>query len=168
MRARALRLWAEQDESLDASISRMIEEDEGLDSLDLIQQSRLTNLTCRFIQHHLAPHWFRSAAVMAHARLYFPDFAPRSGEDPELAGELEVLSKPRREFLCNVMLDFCAVDPDLEDLPVAAAIEQARGMECLSHFEKIATKELKLKARDLKRLKENAAGMLAVAEPAKP
>ena len=168
MRARALRLWAERDESLEASIARMIEEEDGLDSLDLIQQARLTNLTRRFIQHHLSPAWFRSDAVLAHARLYFPDYAPRAGEDPGLVGELEALSKPRREFLCSVMLDFCAVDPDLEDLPVAAAIELARELECLSHFEKIATKELKLKARDLKRLKEKAAGMLAAAEPAKP
>ncbi len=168
MRARALRLWAEQDEALDASIVRMIEEDEGLDSLDLIQQARLTHLTRRFIQHHLAPPWFRSDAVMAHARLYFPDFATRSGEDPELAGELEALSKPRREFLCHVMLEFCSVDPDLEDLPVAAAIEQARQLECLSHFEKIAMKELKLKARNLKRLKDKATGMLAEAKLAQP
>ncbi|MDB6077547.1 MAG: Peptidase Ste24p [Akkermansiaceae bacterium] len=168
MRARALHLWADQDEALDASIAKMIEEDEGLDALDLIQQARLTKLTRRFLQHHLAPGWFRSDAVLAHARLYLPDFAPAKEPDAELADELASLSKARREYLCNVMLDFCAVDPDLEDLPVAAAIEQARELECLSHFEKIATKELKLKAKDLKRLKEKAAGMLATAKLAHP
>lgn len=164
MRARALRLWADEDDTLEASISSMIEEDEGIDGLDLTQQVRLTKLTRRFLQQHLMPAWFRSDAVLAHARLYFPDFAPAKAPDVELVGELAQLSKPRREFLCNVMLDFCAVDPDLEDMPVAAAIEQARDMECLSHFEKIAAKELKLKAKDLKKLKETAAGMLANAK----
>lgn len=168
MRARALRLWADDDESLDASIAKMIEEDERLDALDLIQQARLTKLTRRFLQHHLAPAWFRSDAVIAHARLYFPDFTPAKKPDAELADELAGLSKTRREYLCNVMLDFCAVDPDLEDMPVAAAIEQARDLECLSHFEKTAAKELKLKAKDLKRLKEKAAGMLAAAKLAHP
>jgi len=163
MRARALRLWADKDEELEASIAKMIEEDEGLDALDLVQQVRLTKLTRRFLQHHLSPAWFRSEAVMAHVRLYFPDFAPLKDPDTELVDELAGLSKARREYLCNVMLDFCAVDPGLEDMPMAAAIEQARDLECLSHFEKVATKELKLKAKDLKRLKEKAAGMLATA-----
>jgi hypothetical protein len=63
------------------------------------------------------------------------------------------------------MLDFCAVDPDLEDLPVAAAFERARELECLSHFEKLAAKELGMKAKDLKRLKEKSAEILAAAKP---
>jgi hypothetical protein len=63
------------------------------------------------------------------------------------------------------MLDFCAVDPDLDELPVAAAIERARDLECLSHFEKLAAKELKLKAKDLKRLKEKSSELLAAAQP---
>lgn len=163
MRARALQLWVEEDADLDAAITRMLEDDEGLDGLDLIQQVNLTKLTRRFLSWHLRPEWFRSEAVLAHARLYFPEFSAGAGDEELMARELAELSKPRREYLCQVMLDFCAVDPDLEDLPVAAAIEQARAMECLSHFEKIAGKELKLKARELKKLKENAATMLATA-----
>ncbi|MEK7953405.1 M48 family metalloprotease [Luteolibacter soli] len=165
MRARALHLWVEESEDLEGAIARMLVEDEGLEEMDLIQQAQLAALTQRFLKQHLRPTWFRSEAVLAHARLYFPDFTPADTNDRELADELEALSKPRREFLCHVMLDFCAVDPDLDELPVAAAIERARDLECLSHFEKLAAKELKLKAKDLKRLKEKSSELLAAARP---
>ena len=168
MRVRALQLWAEEDVDLEQALARMIEEREELDSLDLIQQAELTKLTRRFLMRHLRPNWFRSDAVMAHARLFFPDFSLGPEPDEAIASDLAALSKPRREYLCQVMLDFCAVDPDLEDLPVAAAIEQAREMECLGHFEKIASKELKLKARTIKNLKDKAAGMLAAATTCTP
>jgi hypothetical protein len=131
-----------------------------------MQQVSLSRLTKRFLAGHLRPEWFRSEPVLAHARLYFPDFtAEGAADDTSLTDDLSMLSKPRREFLCQVMLDFCAVDPDLEDLPVAAAIEQARKLECLSHFEKLAAKELGVKAKDLKRLKEKSAEILAAAKP---
>jgi hypothetical protein len=165
MRARALQLWVEESEGLDEAITRMLVEDDGLEEMDLIQQVRLTGLTQRLLKQHLKPAWFRSEAVLAHAKLYFPDFVPDDAIDDALPAELDALSKPRREFLCQVLLDFCAVDPDLDELPVAAAIERARGLECLSHFEKLATKELKLKAKDLKRLKEKSSELLAAARP---
>jgi hypothetical protein len=169
MRARALQLWVEESRDLEAAVARMLEESEGLDGLDLIEQAKLANLTRRFLEHYLRPAWFRSDAVLAHARLFFPDFTPPDAAPSEpLLPELLELSKPRREFLCQVMLDFCAVDAGLEDMPLAAGIEQAREMECLGHFEKIAAKELKVKAKDLKRLKDQAAAMLAAATNATP
>jgi hypothetical protein len=60
-----------------------------------------------------------------------------------------------------VLLDFVTADPDLDELPLAAALEWARELEWNSQFEKLAAKELKLKARDLKRIKEQAAEILA-------
>jgi len=166
MRARALQLWVEEGEDLETAVARMLEESEGLDDLDLTQQARLTILTRRFLEHHLQPAWFRSEAVLAHARLFFPDYVPRDESAADLVPDLLGLSKLRREYLCQVMLDFCAIDPALEDLPLAAAIEMARDLECLGHFEKIAAKELKVKAKDLKRLKEKSAEMLAAATTA--
>lgn len=168
MRARALRLWAEEDDSLESSIEKMIEQDESLEEMDLLQQQRMTELTRRFLRRHLHPEWFRSDAVLAHARLYFPDYSPADAPEETLLDELAALSKPRREYLCNVMLDFCVADQDLEDMPVAAAIEGARELECLSYIEKILTKDLKVKAKDLKKLKEQAAGMLASAKSSEP
>jgi len=168
MRARALQLWVEEHEDLESTIARMLEEDESLDELDLLEQTKLTALTRRFLEQHLRPKWFRSEAALAHARLFFPDFTPSDEADAELLTALLDLSKSRREYFCHVMLDFCAVDPDLNELPLAAAIELAREMECLGPFEKLATKELKVKAKDFKRLKEESTKMLAAANTSTP
>ena len=153
---------------LEAAVSRMLEESDGLDDLDLLQQAKLATLTRRFLEDHLRPAWFRSEAALAHAKLFLPDFAPREEADETLLVDLLDLSKARREYLCQVMLDFCAVDPELDEMPLAAAIERAREMECLGYFEKIAAKELKVKAKDLKRLKETASEILTAASSSKP
>ena len=50
--------------------------------------------------------------------------------------------------------------------PVAAAIEWARELECLGALEKMLTRELKLKTRDVKRLKETAEKLIEKAEEA--
>jgi len=166
MRARALQLWVAESPDLEDEISRMLAaEQEGLDTLDLIQQAELSRITLRFLARHLEPAWFRSDAVLAHARLYFPDFSPATTVDEALPADLAALPKSHREFLCHVMLDFCAVDPDLDELPLAAAIVTARELECLGHLEKLAAKDLKVKARELKRLKDNASELIAAARP---
>lgn len=168
MRAHALNLWVSDDQDLSHALAGMLETSEGLDELDLLQQAELTRVTRRFLAQFLQPDWFRSDAVLAHARLYFPDFIPDEIEQRSVIAELSALSKPRREYLCHVMLDFCAIDPDVEDLPVAWAFEYARLLECVSFFEKQAVKELKLKVRDVKRLKEKSAGNPAKVEIDQP
>jgi hypothetical protein len=165
MRARALQLWVEQDDALDAMISRMLAVDEGIEELDLLQQARLAELTVRFLRQHLRPAWFQSEAVRALARLYFPDFAPAETVDDELPAALAALPKPQREYLCQVMIDFCAVDPDLGELPLAAGFERAREWECTGPFEKLAARDLRVKAKDLKRVKESSTELLAAARP---
>ncbi|QJE97132.1 M48 family metalloprotease [Luteolibacter luteus] len=167
MRAFALKLWVEDEADLETAVARMLEESDGLDDLDLMQQAKLAMLTRRFLGDHLRPAWFRSEAALAHAKLFFPDFSLGEETDEALPADLLELSKARREYLCQVMLDFCAVDPELDELPLAAAVERARAMECLGHFEKIAAKELKVKAKDLKRLKETASEILTAASAAK-
>ena len=49
-------------------------------------------------------------------------------------------------------------------MPLAAALELARELDLDAEFEKLVTKELKIKARDLKRIKDRAKEMLAEAE----
>ena len=62
------------------------------------------------------------------------------------------------------MLDFAAVDPDLDDLPLAAAFQWSKLLGIDAEFEKLAAKELKLKARALTKLKNDADDMLAKEE----
>ncbi len=152
IRARALQLWVEGDVSLDDTIARMLDADEGLDDLTLLQQFELAALTRRFLGHLLVPDWFQTEPVLAHARLFFREFQP--ADDTGIIAELAERPASHREYIAQVMLDFCAVDPDLNDAPVARCLEFARDLECLGAFEKLLTKELKVKAKDLKKLKE--------------
>lgn len=156
MRARALDLWVQEDDDLLATVTWMLDLDDSLDSLTVTDQTQLTQHTRRFLAQFLRPVWFQSQAVLGHARLYFPDFQADAERDRALAPALAELPAPQREFLGQVMIDFCAVDPDLEDAPVIAALAWARELEILGAFEKMVTRDLKIKARDLKRLKEKS------------
>jgi len=49
-------------------------------------------------------------------------------------------------------------------MPLAAALQVCEMLELESQFEKLAARELKMKTRDLKRLKEQAAELLAKVE----
>lgn len=154
IRARALKLWVEQDESLDAEIARMLDGDDGLDDLTLVQQDVLTELTRRLWCHLLRPDWARSDEGLALAKSYFPDFRADDSADDSLTADWEKLPTPWREYGCQVMLDFCAADPEALEQSAGRALAFARDTGCLGVMEKLLAKDLKMKVRDLKRLKE--------------
>ena len=164
IRARALALWQEQKEKAEEAIGAMIEGSAALDALDLPGQERLTKTTRRLLEHFLRPKWFQTAAVVGHAKLFFDDFQPAAGTADRLPDDLRLSDSKLREYVCYLLLDFVAVDPELDEVPLAAALQFSERLELNGQFEKLAAKELKLKARDLKRIKEQAAEMLAKAE----
>jgi len=164
IRARALSLWQEQGAAATAEISRMIEGSVALEELDLIGQKRMTLVTRRLLQHLLRPKWFQTPATLGHAKLFFDDFRPGNGESRPPLDELTALDSKLREYICYVLLDFAKADPDLDEMPLAAALELTRVLEWDAQFEKLAAKELKLRVRDVRRIKEQAGEMLAKAE----
>lgn len=160
IRARALQLWAEQQADADPAIRQMIEGNAGLDELDLIGQSQLTTATREFLEAFLRPQWFQTEPVLAHAKLFFEGF--KAGA---VSSAPPLIIEPRlRDYFSFLMLDFAVVDPDLEQLPLAAALEWSKMMGIEEEFEKLAAKELKLKGRALSKLKNEAAEMLAKAD----
>ncbi|HEX5221075.1 MAG TPA: M48 family metalloprotease, partial [Verrucomicrobiae bacterium] len=166
IRARALSLWQTQPGDAPSHISKMIEGAEAFDRLDLIGQTRMLKSTRRLLEQFLQPKWFQTPAVLGHAKLFFDDFQPATTKD--LAG-LDIFKSSDaklREYLCYVVLDFVTADPELDELPLAAALEVSRQLEFDAQFEKLAAKELKLKVRDVRKLKEQAAELLAKAEVA--
>jgi hypothetical protein len=164
IRARALALWQEQREKATAHIRGMIEGAIALEGLDLVGQKRLTTATRRLLECLLRPKWFQTSATLGHAKLFFADFRPVNGGAPSIPEELKSSDTRLREYICYVLLDFTKVDPDLDDMPLAAALELSRQLEMDAEFEKLAVKELNLKVRDMRRIKEQAAEMLAKAE----
>ncbi len=164
IRARALSLWQEQRDNAAAQISGMIEGATALEGLDLVGQKRLTAATRRLLECLLRPKWFQTSATLGHAKLFFADFRPVNGVAPFIPEELKSSDTRLREYICYVLLDFTKVDPDLDDMPLAAALELSRQLEMDTQFEKLAVKELNLKVREVRRIKEQAAEMLAKAE----
>jgi hypothetical protein len=165
IRVRALALWADRGEGAASSISAMIERVSSLDELDLIGQARAAALTRSLLERLLRPKWFHTPVALGHARLFFEDFKPVTANRP---ADLDGLrgAAGLREYLCYVLLDFASVDPELDEMPLAAALELSRELDIDAAFERLLTQELKIKARDVKRLKERAAAMLSAAEPA--
>ena len=164
IRARALTLWQAQRESASAEISKMIEGATTLEDLDLIGQKRLSSATRQLLEHLLKPKWFQTPATLGHAKLFFADFRPANGDTPQLNHELKFTDARLHEYLCYLLLDFVKADPELEDMPLAAALDLSRQLELDAPFEKLAARELKMKVRDVRRIKEQAAEMLAKAE----
>jgi predicted SprT family Zn-dependent metalloprotease len=164
IRARAVDLWAREHAGTDAAISAMIEGVEVLDELDLVGQQNLTKATRILIEELLRPRWFQTPTVLGHARLFFEGFRPVQTREESLLNDLKFSDPKLQEYLCYLLLDFVVADRELEELPLAAAFELARRLEIETVFEKIAVKELKVKAKELRKLKEQASVLLAKAE----
>ena len=96
--------------------------------------------------------------------MFFDGFQPAPAPDLTALDGLKPGDPKICEYFCYLLLDFVTADPDLEDLPLAAALELSRHLALDAQFEKLAAKELKKKLRDLRRLREQAAEMLAKAE----
>ncbi len=166
IRARALSLWHGQRDEAHPHIVRMIEGAEMLDSLDLIGQTRMVKSTRRLLEQFLQPKWFHTPSILGHAKLFFGDFQPSVTRDHSVLEAFKSSDSKTREYLSYVLLDFVTADPELDEVPLAAALELSRQLEFDAQFEKLAAKELKLKVRDVRKLKEQAAEMLAKAEAA--
>jgi len=156
LRARALRLWSEQREAAEAEVERMIAGPLALDDLDLLAQVRLADATRALLDRLLAPEWFRTEAVLAHARAYFPD-----GSRGAPGGVPIEFSEPgMADYLCAVLLDFVALAPELEEAPLAAAFtlagEVGRGEEVLA----AAARELGTPKRRIDAVRRDAAKYL--------
>jgi hypothetical protein len=103
---------------------------------------------------------------MGHAKLFFDDFQSATAKDTSALDVFKSADSKTREYLGYVLLDFVTADPELDEMPLAAALELSRQLEFDAQFEKLAAKELKLKVREVRKLKEQAAELLAKAEAA--
>jgi Zn-dependent protease with chaperone function len=166
IRARALRLWAEQGEEAHTEISRMIEGDLNLHRLDLLAQKRVANLTRRFFGLLLKPRWFQTEPVLAHARQFFADFVvdPDTPEDTTLKTDVECADSSLQDYLCYLMLDFVTVDRDLANLALSAAIVLGRRLDIDKRLAELAQNELALGKKAFAKIARDAESILARAE----
>ena len=166
IRARALALWRDCGDDATPKITKMIEGALSFDTLDLLGQARISTLTRRFLEYFLQPKWFQTTATLGHARLFFADFQPAKVRDASVLASLKFSDAALCEYFCPLLLDFVTADPELEDLPLMAALELSRQLQMDTQFEKFAAKELKLKPREVQKLKDQASAQLAKADTA--
>ena len=150
IRARAVDRWGRGE---DPALEAMIEGPPTLETLDLLQQAELTELTRRFLAWALCPPWMQSPAILAHARLFFAALEPACGDPPPLGRYLE----PLGDYWCYLLLDLAAADPALEDRPLAHVLGLAEGLGLRARLEALARQELGVKVRTLDRLRAEVA-----------
>jgi Zn-dependent protease with chaperone function len=123
VRARALRLWAEQGDAAHGEVERMIEGGLNLNRLDLLGQARAADLTRLFLQSLLSPRSYQTEMALAHAKRFFADFIiqPELKNEAFLKSELDRGDSSLRDYFCYLMLDFATVDRDLGDVGMSAS-----------------------------------------------
>lgn len=165
IRARAVKLWHEDDRDAAAKIADMIEGDLALDELDLLGQERVSALTRRLIDRLLAHAWLRTDLVRAHARLFFPDYEPSdaSSQDDQVCDDLGTDDVALQTYYSYVLLDFVAADRQLEEAPLAAALLLADNVGLKERFLEVVKKELKLTKKQLDRLDADKSSVIALA-----
>jgi len=162
IRAWALKQWVDQPEDMEDRIREVIEGTPALDRLDLLGQRRTVRLTRYLIDALLWEHWFHSDAVLAHARLFFEDFAPPKEEpSKEQIKALADIDDPKlSQYFCFVLLDFASCDRELEEPALAAAFLLCRKLGIQDDFRTIACKELKIRKKQFGKLEADAERIL--------
>jgi predicted SprT family Zn-dependent metalloprotease len=164
IRARALRLWTERDESLDAWLTQAIEGETTIGTLCLLGQRRVEALTRQVLAELLLPQWMQTPALVSHAKAFFPDFRPATQKDETLVAAVQAAAGDLQDYWCYLLLDFARADRDLEDLPLQHALRFAERFPWRERFETLAAKELRLTKRQVVRLAKEAPDALAKAE----
>ncbi|HYG77344.1 MAG TPA: M48 family metalloprotease [Planctomycetota bacterium] len=165
VRARAARLWSHGERDCDNAVRNMIDGPLAMNALDLLNQHALLSLTRRFIAEIIQPAWFRTDPVLAHARLFFPDFSP-DRIDRKTPLELHSFDPSVRDYFCYILLDFVSADPSLDEIPLARALELSDTFGARERFEELANKELRITKKTLSRLRKEGAELLAKANGA--
>lgn len=165
LRARALRLWSEWSDIADDEIVRMIRGPQELDRLDLLGQVCWSGLTRRLLRTLLAPAWFQTDSVVAHARHFFDDFElpAEDHRDDELAADVEVSDAGLRDYVCYLIVDFVALARELEEAPFAAGFTLADRLGVGDRLVEVLAKELRVGKRKLGQIRRDAAHLLETA-----
>ncbi|MGO9110942.1 MAG: M48 family metalloprotease [Thermoguttaceae bacterium] len=166
IRARAVKLWADGDLQADHKVQEMLEGRAELNALDLLAQQKVAGLTRRLLDVLLSRRWMQSEPVLAHARLFFEDYAPPEDllEDPELVEDLHTDDRPMQDYYSYILLDFVTADRDLEELPLAAALVLAEKLGLKDRFTEIAKRELRLRKKQLETIDRDKEILLAKAD----
>lgn len=156
VRARAMRLWTERQHDAEDWLATALEGPLDLGTLDMLGQQRVGALTRGVIAQLLQHAYLQSEPLLAHARRFFPDFAPPASAMPPP----EPVPAGLHDYLASVLVDFVAADPELDDVTLAAALGLADALGCAEPLEQRVVKDLRFPKRSLTRVKRDATALL--------
>jgi plasmid stability protein len=148
IRARALSLWWEGTQDMQAWLATRLHGPLAMERLDLPDQLQLQHLTRGVIAHFLADADFASEAVLTQVRVMFPDWA---GAEPALppseqAGALST-------YLNALLIDLALADPELQDSALLRAGRVARELGTFDGFEASLRRDCAMGKRELDKYK---------------
>ncbi|MBS2031370.1 MAG: hydrolase [Deltaproteobacteria bacterium] len=158
VRARAISLWHALGADAEPTIAKMVQGPTTFDALDVLDQLALTEQTRALIARIVAPSWFRTEPVMAHARAFFPRLEPVEQAQP--AWPEGTADASVGEYFAYVLLDFALVDEVLGDVALAHAWTTADALALTESFEKVARDELKLRKTAFEELRKGFPALL--------
>ncbi|MGJ7611256.1 MULTISPECIES: SprT-like domain-containing protein [unclassified Variovorax] len=156
VRARAMRLWTERQHDAEDWLATALEGPLDLGTLDMLGQQRVSALTRGAIAQLLQRAYLQSEPLLAHARRFFPDFAPPASAMPPP----EQVPAGLHDYLASVLVDFVAADPELDEVTLAAALGLAEALGCAEPLEQRVVKDLRFPKRSLTRVKRDATALL--------
>ena len=162
IRAQAIKLFADKGASADGEIEQLIQGSPALDELDLLGQQDIAAVTRELLNHFLAPPWFQTEPVLAHARTFFPDFTPAASAalNEQTAEAIKKADPSLQEYFGYLLLDFVAVDRQLEETPLAAALLLSEQLGIGTRFGPMAFQELAMTKKRFATIERDAAKIL--------
>ena len=162
VRAKAIKLFADKGAEADAEIQQLIQGSPALDELDLLGQQDIAAITRELLNHFLAPPWFQTELVLAHARAFFPDFTPAASAalNEKTAEAIKKADPSLQEYFGYLLLDFVAVDRQLEETPLAAALLLSEQLGIGTRFGPMAFQELAMTKKRFAAIERDAAKIL--------
>jgi hypothetical protein len=157
IRARAVALWWEGAQSLDAWIALRLHGRLALERLDLVDQWHLQSMTRGFLAHFTGGQAWVSEAVLAQVRMLFPDWSGNDAPVGPEAFDLDSADDSVRHLLNALMLDLALADPDVQDAALLRAGLIAQTLGSFEEFLKHLQRDAGFGKRELDRYKRQLA-----------
>jgi hypothetical protein len=126
LRARALQLWWEGDPDFDAWLQKHLHGPLSIEALDLLGQTRLTQMTRAFFARFITEIDDPSDEITTQLRAVFADFGRQEEPVLDLAEiGVERIDDATRDYFVALMFDVAMADPDATDAVMLAAAKTA-------------------------------------------
>ena len=161
IRAIALDDWASDPTTADERLAGLVEGAWVLERLDLLAQKDIAALTPVLILAFLDSDWGDSETLGAHLQTFDPRLERISPAPTDGLERIAELDTSLKSYFAYVLADFATADPELEDVPLFAALDFSHQWGFAAEFDALAVNDLKLTKKKLAELRAERTGAQA-------